>query len=93
MRCPTTHGPHRCKLNVGHPGECENDPGLGKRGQVVALDRDAQRELSKAASRIVFLEAALRLVKTMGCASTSEGAACECCKRFRSFATEALEAK
>lgn len=93
MRCPTTHGPHQCRMNVGHPGECENDPGLGRRGQAVILDRDAQRELSKAASRIVFLETALRLVKTFACSSSGEGVACECCKSFRQFANEALETK
>ncbi len=91
MRCPTTHGPHQCKLTVGHAGECENDPGLGKWGRAVIVDHDAQRELRKAAVRITFLEAALRLVKTMHCSSVSEEAACDCCKRFREFASKALE--
>jgi hypothetical protein len=90
MRCPTTHGPYRCKLNAGHPGECENDPGLGPRGRAVILDLDAQRELSKAARRIEALEAAIRLVRTFACESTSERTACACCVRFREFASGAL---
>lgn len=93
MRCPTTHGTHRCKLESGHAGECENDPGLGKQGRVVVLDLDAQRELSRAASRIVLLEDALRVVKHGACAADEKNAACACCVRIRDFAAQVLEAK
>ena len=93
MRCPTSHGPHQCRLNVGHPGECENDPGLGPRLGRVVIDRDAQRELSKAAHRIEALEAALRVIRTFACEATGEGTACPCCVRFREFASGALGGK
>lgn len=94
MRCPTTHGPHQCRLSAGHPGECENDPGLGPRlGRVVSLDLDAQREIAKAAHRIAALEGTLRIIRTFACESTKEGTACECCVRFREFASGALGGK
>jgi hypothetical protein len=93
MRCPTSHGIYQCAREVGHAGECEADLGLGIRGQVVTLDRDAQRELLKAARRIDALEGALRLVRTFACEAKTEGAACECCRRFREFASGALGGK
>jgi hypothetical protein len=94
MRCPTTHGPHQCRMNAGHPGECENDPGLGPRlGRVVSLDLDAQRELAKAGRRIEALEAALRVIRTFACEAKTPEASCECCRRFREFASGALGGK
>lgn len=91
MRCPTSHGVFQCAREVGHAGECETIAADGVQGRIVTLDRDAQRELLKAARRIEMLVAVLRVIRTTFCASGAEGTACDCCRRARDFADGALK--
>ena len=96
-RCPTTHGPFRCDLSPGHPGECETEQ--GPRRIVVAAvepgrDLDSGRELMKAIARIATLEKALHEIRTTPCSAPDEvdgtGAACLCCMHDRMIAAAAL---
>jgi hypothetical protein len=90
-RCPTSHGHLRCMHRPGHSGNCEvNDP-TSRRIPDPPVDLDAQRELSRAARRIVELEAALMRIRTSACDAPGEGSACACCIARRRMAFAALE--
>lgn len=83
MRCPTSHGVFQCAREVGHGGECETDATLGIQGRIVTLDQDAQRELAKAATRILQLERTLHDIAQAPCSSPEKGTACACCRLHR----------
>lgn len=96
-RCSTSHGPFRCDLSSGHPGECETEQ--GPRRVVIAVesgrDLDSGRELKRAVARIATLENALREIRTTPCSAPDEadgtGAACLCCLHDRMLAVAALD--
>lgn len=88
-RCTTAHGPYRCDLPAGHPGECETEAGPRSRVRVAPAGFDTQRELVRAAARIEILAKALREIQTAPCDSAS-GASCLCCLHDRTIAVAAL---
>lgn len=88
-RCATNHGPYRCDKPAGHGGECATDH-LGSR-KLVQPDRDARRELLRAAQRIEVLEAALHEIRSAACDAPGSATSCACCMHDRLIATAALE--
>lgn len=81
MTCTVTRGKHRCDKPADHVGEHECVP---------PDYPDAQRELSRAARRIVELEDVVRGLVGMTCCRGRIYGSCDCCLRLRSILREVL---
>lgn len=98
MRCKNVHGGVQCDKEEGHSittpdgityfTECETVHGPKA---LPLRPSDSQRELRRAAARILQLEKALEEIKTMPCGSSDNDASCLCCLHDREIASMALD--